>query len=428
MKGSENQLKWHRLDNTAKIFPIITSENLSNVFRISCVLNEKVDPELLQAALEDVLKWFDGFNVRLRRGFFWYYFETNKKVARVQEEDGYPCQYIDPVNNQNFMFRVSYYNQRINFEVFHAITDGIGAINFLKQLTYRYLELKYFNADRRVMKPSSDCILDTEDSYLKYYKDIKHKPYSSCNSYMLEGDCLYTGVSSVIHGYISVEQIKQLSRSKGVSITKYLVALLIYCIYKEYLNESFSSNPIAINLPINLRSFFDSTTTMNFFGITNIEYTPSENGVDFDDILKEVSSQMDEKITKENMEKIISYNVSNEKKAAVKYLPLGIKYVILQMIYSRISRRNTMTLSNLGPIDVEEKYRPYINSFNVLIGVSEKQRMKCGILSYGDRMEITFTSVLKETYLQRAFFRELAKRGLDVRIESNGVLNEKKEM
>lgn len=79
MKKNPQGRKWHRLDNTGKLFPMIANENLSNVFRVSAVLKEEVVPELLQRALEEVLPFFKGFSVRLKRGFFWYYFEENKR-------------------------------------------------------------------------------------------------------------------------------------------------------------------------------------------------------------------------------------------------------------------------------------------------------------------------------------------------------------
>ncbi len=70
--------KWRRLDNTANIFPVIASESMSQVFRVSVTLKKEVRPELLQQALEDILPHISNFRVRLRRGLFWYYFEENK--------------------------------------------------------------------------------------------------------------------------------------------------------------------------------------------------------------------------------------------------------------------------------------------------------------------------------------------------------------
>mgnify|MGYP007007140302 CR=1 FL=1 len=42
---------------------------------------------------------------------------------------------------RNYLFRVTYYKSRINLEVFHVLTDGMGGINFLRELTYQYLRL-----------------------------------------------------------------------------------------------------------------------------------------------------------------------------------------------------------------------------------------------------------------------------------------------
>ena len=42
---------WRRLDNTGKLFAMVTGEDLSNVFRVSAVLTEEVEEERLQRAL-----------------------------------------------------------------------------------------------------------------------------------------------------------------------------------------------------------------------------------------------------------------------------------------------------------------------------------------------------------------------------------------
>ena len=76
---NDAEIWWDKLDNTAHIFPVIAGESMSNVYRISVVLKEDVIPEKLQEALSIVLPKFKGFNVRLRQGLFWYYFEKDRK-------------------------------------------------------------------------------------------------------------------------------------------------------------------------------------------------------------------------------------------------------------------------------------------------------------------------------------------------------------
>ena len=84
---SKKQVNWDKLDNTALLFPAIASENMTNVYRVSAVLSEEIDRAALQKAFNRVLPAFKAFKVRLRSGFFWYYFEENpRKPPAVEKE------------------------------------------------------------------------------------------------------------------------------------------------------------------------------------------------------------------------------------------------------------------------------------------------------------------------------------------------------
>ena len=420
MERNPQGKRWHKLDNTGKIFPLIANENLSNVFRISATLKEEIDAALLQKALEEILPKFEGFQVKLKRGFFWYYFENNKRTPMVEKESDYPCRYIDPKSNQLFPFRVSYYEKRINLEVFHAVTDGMGAINFLRELTSRYLQLKRGGKEVPV-RPTVSCPTQVEDSYLKNYKKMPKKRYSSRAAYHLEGRHLAQGAENIIHGSVKLNELKQVCREKKVSITKYLTACLIWAIYEEYLGGKPADRHIGVNLPINLRAFFGSSTTSNFFAVTAIDYQPQKEHEGFDQILRLVSDQMDDKIVKEKLEETISYNVSNEKKWYVRIIPLFIKWLALGVIFKRNDRAHTITLSNIGPVNFDEEYRDEVEACHLIIGVSERQNAKCGVCSYGDQVMITFATVFEDTRLQDRFFGKLRDDGIGVELESNGI-------
>lgn len=430
MKRSPQGERWRRLDNTAKIFPVIASENLSNVFRISAVLKEEVDPGTLQRALEEILPQFESFSVRLRRGFFWYYFENNKRMPVIEREAAYPCKYIDPHSNQLFLFRVTYFERRINLEVFHAVTDGLGAVNFLKALVYRYLDLKRNSrtGHQAPQKISPDVSMNVEDSYVRHYKKTVKRKYSSRKAYHLTGEALPLDEENVLHGYVGLKELKAVSKSHGVSITRFLAAALIWSIYQEYLGGKPCEESIGISIPINLRTFFGSETTANFFAVTLIDFLSTSEDHTFSDMLEAVSSQMDKKITKEKMEEIISYNVSNEKKWYLRITPLFIKWCILNLIFRKNDKAYTMTLSNIGPIDIEEDYGKEIERFSMMIGVSKRQPMKCAVCSYGEEVIVTFTSVFQDTRLQDRFFCFLEEKGIPVSLESNGVPHKRDDL
>lgn len=413
---------WRRLDNTAKIFPVIANEEMSQVFRMSVTLKDEVNPEILQQALEDILPHISEFRVKLRRGLFWYYFEENEKVPLVKRESTYPCRFIDPHRNRRFLFRITYFERRINLEVFHALTDGLGAITFLKKLTCRYLDLvkgagEFWEASDAVAPETQN--FQVEDSYLEHYQEENQKSYSSRPAYQLHGRFYLPGSGQVLHSYVKTSALKKICRKYDVTITKYLAAVLIWSIWQEYLGGRACKLPIALNLPVNLRTFFDSETMSNFFAVTIIGYLFRDPDMDFKRLLGIVSRQMDRKIDKDRLLESISYNVSNEKKWYLRAIPLVIKRPAMAWMFRKKDRSYTMTLSNVGLIRMDPEYASEIEAFHELIGVSRRQPIKCGVCAFGDEVVITFTSMFSDSRLQRRFFGKLKEDGMKIRLEGN---------
>ena len=440
MEKTEKEIKWHKLDNTANIFPVISNEALSSVYRIGVVLKDEVDPLLLEQALCRMLPWFEGMQVRLRRGIFWYYFETNPKTPVLGREVTYPCRYIDPYSSNQYLFRVSYYKNKINVEIFHALTDGYGAINFLKELTAQYLHLRYKDKLPPLKDRSAEnTSFQVEDSYEKYYVKEQAKGYGGVIAYEIKDEELPPGVMGVTHGFLDIPSLKEVCREYGVSITQYLAAVLVYSIYQVYYRkrpESEKSSlrrrlfgsrqqkgrPIRINIPVNLRQFFPSETTMNFFGVVFAEMKLEEQKeYTFADILRQVSENFSGQLTKEHMEKLIAYNVSNEKNKFLRLMPLFLKNIGIKLIYERSSRAFTTTLSNLGLIRMLPVYEPFVESFHFIMSASPKQPFKCVVCSYGSQLIFTCSSAFADNRLQQAFFRHLEEDGVSLRVEGNGV-------
>ena len=423
------RLRWRRLDNTAKIFPVIANEQASQVFRISVTLKHTVDPDRLQQALEEILPSIRNFRVKMRRGLFWYYFEENTQIPQVQRENTYPCRYLDPHGNQRFLFRVSYYERRINLEVFHALTDGLGAVNFLKSLTRRYLQLTWGAADSGEAGDEvwpEEPRFGTEDSYLAHYKETDHRSYSSAPAYRLSGHYLPLGAEQVLHGYMKVSQVKEVCHRHGVSITKYLAAVLIWSIWQEYGQGKPGKLPVMLNLPVNLRSIFGSETMANFFAVSLVGGRFGSRKVSFESVLKLVSRQLDETLEKKNLEEHISYNVSNEKKWYLRAVPLVIKAPLMRMIFRMKDRAYTMTMSNIGPIAMEPEYAAEIQRFHMMIGVSRSQPVKCAVCAWQEELVVTFASVFSDSRLQRRFFSRLREDGIAVRFEGNELCGAKR--
>lgn len=425
MKRNSSEIKWDKLDNTAHLFPVIAGESMSNVYRISVVLNEEIQPELLQEALNRVLPLFDVFNVRIRSGVFWYYFETNQKPApEVKEEYRYPCQYISPNRNRNYLFRVNYYKNRINLEVFHVLTDGMGGITFLKELTYQYLRLAHPElAEKLGDGLSSETSLNREDSYLENYKKGHKKVYRSERAYLVKGEKLEPLEIGVMHGIMSVQELKKVSKGYGVSINEYLVAAFLWSIYQESIhgNRNKHGRPITSCVPVNLRPYFDSITMKNFFVIISAVFKPEKENYTFKEVIQIVAESLRSQINRENLENLFAYNVSNEKNFVLRAVPLFIKSLAMKYVYRTSALANTTTVTNIGNIQVKEEYQDYIRQFSAFLSMSKGQNIKGTICSYEDTLVFTISSNLAGTYVQRVFFHRLAEDGIAVQIETNGV-------
>lgn len=422
----KEQLAWDKLDNTANLFPVIATEDMTNVYRISVTLTEEVDRVLLQEALNRILPQFSVFRMRLRMGVFWYYFEENTRPAPiVREEYSHPGAYIDKSRNNHYMFRVTYYKCRINLEVFHALTDGAGGITFLKELIYQYLRLRYpdiLKVDKD--KISSGIFLDKEDSYVKNFKKGHAKVYKSEKALTLNGERLPKGEMGVVHGYLPIDQLKAAGRQYGVTINQYLVGAFVYAVYKEYLKESPSKVPIRCCVPVNLRPYYDSHTMKNFFAMVFATFKPEKESYTFSEVLQIVSEDLKEQITPENLNNIMSYNVSNEKNWILRAVPLVIKNFVMKQVYGASARATSATVTNIGNIELKEPYRQYVEHFYTTLSMSKGQNMKGGICSYNGMLTFTFSSVLMDLSIQKCFFQTIAKDGVSIAIESNGAYYE----
>ncbi len=422
----KEQLAWDKLDNTANLFPVIATEDMTNVYRISVTLTEEIDRVLLQEALNRILPQFSVFRMRLRMGVFWYYFEENTRPAPiVREEYSHPGAYIDKSRNNHYMFRVTYYKCRINLEVFHALTDGAGGITFLKELVYQYLRLRYpdiLKVDKD--KISSGIFLDKEDSYVKNFKKGHARVYKSEKALTLNGERLPKGEMGVVHGYMPIDQLKTAGKQYGVTINQYLVGAFVYAVYKEYLKESPSKVPIRCCVPVNLRPYYDSHTMKNFFAMVFATFKPEKESYTFSEVLQIVAEDLKEQITPENLNNIMSYNVSNEKNWILRAVPLVIKNFVMKQVYGASARATSATVTNIGNIELKEPYGQYVEHFYTTLSMSKGQNMKGGICSYNGMLTFTFSSVLMDLSIQKRFFQTIAKDGVSIAIESNGAYYE----
>ena len=420
----EYKLPWRRLDNSAKIFPMSTGKKYSTVFRLSVVLKEKVNLIVLEKAVNIALEQYKSFKVRMKAGLFWYYLEENSKKSIIEEERDYPCQYINPKTNNNYLFKVTYFENKVNIDIFHSLTDGDSGNMFFKEIIYNYLELMYpetFQDERRLRKIE----YNTEDSYMKNY-DKKAKSNASLKkAYILKGKKIKLGAVSAIHEIIDLEDLKKESKKNEATITQYLTAVLIYSIYEENYKKTNGKKPIKVCIPVNLKKYFPSKTMSNFFSYITLEAQMKKDNMDtFENILEFVKADFKKRLTEEEVMKTMSGNVKLGNNPFIKMIPLALKKIIVRLSYIEIRKYITTTFSNIGRVGIIGKYKDYIDYFLVLIAPESVEKIKCSSCTFENKMVFTFTSILDDNKIEKRFYEFLKEKGIRVEIESNGVLDD----
>lgn len=421
-----NRDKWYHLDNAANIFPAVSNERNTNVFRLSCELNENIDKVILQQALDLAMKNFEHFRVIMRRGLFWFYLEETSLSPQVVFETERPCSRLFYKNIPNLLFSVSYYRRRINLEVFHAVSDGNGAFSFLRSIVYHYILIKH----KRELKspPALDRlpppVLGLEDSFAHHYNPDERQAPKHKRAYTIAGTVLPSNSIGIISGSVPTDQMLALAKRNSTTVTVYLAALLICSIYEELMPRRAMNKPIGVNLPVDLRGHFSSETSRNFFGVVEVVYNFHGKPADFADVLKSVSEQLTEKVKTDALSKRISYTTGVQKNIFARFVPLALKNLILGAAYRHSEHSTTTALSNLGRMTMPEALIPYISSFHCLLNATLLHRIKLCVISYGNTLIMNFTSCIAETKAQKYFFRRLVENGVAVTITSNGVFDD----
>ena len=414
--------QWARLDNAAKIFPPTTSVRDAKVFRFVCELYEPVDSEILRHALDKTVKRFPHYRCVIKKGLFWYYFEQSPLMPVVREEYKPPCSTIYDVDKKKLLFEVTYYKCRINLEVFHALSDGAGAMQFLQTLVLYYFAEKYAEEiDPEVgasIHNASESQKNT-DSFSKYYKKSNHHGNNRAKigpaAYQHKGEILPEFRVGVIEGIASAEEIRTLAAEHGATLTEFMTAVFIKAIH-EGMSYSEERKPVVISIPVNLRRFFPSESARNFFGLISVSHQFRSGGDSFEDIMKSVQTCYREQLKKEKLAEKVNSLIGIEQNFAAKIVPLALKNPGMRFAHWLRARTFTATLSNIGRVTIPEQFEKHVRLFDLL---NRTRKMQLCLCTYQDKLMITFTAPFINTDVQRCFFRELTGHGIKMEVTTN---------
>lgn len=415
----ERRRNWYKLDNAAKIVPSTAKGANTRVFRITCQLKEKVSGEILQRALDEIIDEFPLFNCVLHRGIFWYYLEDSDLRAVVEEESKPACMPLYFPGRKNLLYRVNYYNNRINLEMFHVLADGTGAFMFFKNLVTRYLEIVHgIDAD---IKPTDEFSIEEKnvDAFRDFYskqKGLKQlKEMKSVKAYQITGEIDDNLLPHITEGTVSAKKFLEIAHENNTTVGVLCVAVYIKAIIQG-MNRLQMRKHIVVSVPVNLRQYFKSGTSRNFFGVINIDYDPAMYNGELSSIISAVDKDFKEKLSPDNIEKTMNSYAALEHNLGIKMIPLPLKDLGIAYFDRAAKKGVTSSMSNLGQIKMPAEVEDYIDGFCAFMTASSQQITVC---SYKDRLTFGEASPYKTHKSMLNFYRCLTEMGLEVELGTN---------
>ncbi len=425
-KKRKRALHWVRLDNAAKIYPAARRRDWSNVFRQSVTLYEDVDVDVLRESLKVTVKRFPTIVARLRRGAFWYYLQQVEVPPDIREEQSYPLMFMSGKEMHSCALRVIVYHDRIAVEFFHSLTDGTGAMIFLKSLVAEYLEQKH-----GISIPCEDGILDRrespsaeemEDSFLKYAGPVPASRKAT-DAWRWTNDEQRDSFLHLTCFQLPTKETLALAHEHRSTVTVFLSAAMMLALLnlqKEKVSAVRKRKMIKLLIPVNLRPLFSSRSLRNFAMYSVPEIDPRLGDYTFDEICRIIQCRMGLDITAKNMSSVMATNVNDERNLLLRLVPLPLKNLVMKAVFDTVGeRKSCLTLSNLGAVKLPSIMKQYIRRMDFILGVQAAAPYNCGVLSFEDTVYVNFIRNTRDADLERHFYAVLREMRLSVTVESN---------
>lgn len=419
-------MNWLRLDNSAKIYPMLISDTNQNMFRLNAELYETVDIDVLRAALKAILPRFPMLAMSLRKGLFWYFLEENNATPDVYPESAEVLGRLNQDDYNGFNFRVMYYAKRISVDFYHILCDGSGGIEFLKCLLYNYFLLQ-----GKPMAGNSGSIadinlpadkLESEDSFSANYtktpvRNLDLAALKGDLAYSVEGD-YYNSGKEVFTILLDSSKVATYAKTLGCSVTEYLGATIMLACHSDMSESAAHRDNFSLFLPINIRKFYGSKSMRNFsmFARANMDMTGS---VTRESCINCIHTALDEGTRKDSIDNKINSTVLPEHILPMRIAPLWLKGLIFKVgnvIFGKAKK--SASISNMGVLKFEEFY-PYVDYITFQMNTNKLVRLNVTVGSFNNKMAISFCHNIKNGAAPRRFCRLLMADGLDITVNCN---------
>lgn len=409
---TQTALREFAIDNASILFLSLMRPYHTNSFRFTALLKKPVDPSALQEAVNRIHRRFPSVVAGLRQDFFHFRQIHADAPPAVREDPGL----LHPMSVQELRrcgFRVFYREKEISIEVFHALTDGFGAIATLTALLAEYLRIR---GDQDISFVSTALtvagepqIAEVTDSYTEL-AHIKPRHLPSRFSYLpaRPDDADWQVRASALT--LETKKLLDAAHRHGVTLNTLLTTVLADSVMTLQRRERGQRKlkPVRIMVPVNLRKLIGSRTLRNFSLYTLPTMEAAHSSLSTSRLCSVIDDQMRSQLSPENLSAMASYNVRTQNSWLFRHLPWKVKSAALKLGYRFFGESNSsLTLTNLGVVKLPEALAPYVSDIQCFMTPRVTSPYGCTVLSYEDRLTLNMCRFCPTDELGDIFFGKI---------------------
>ena len=394
------------IDNSALMYLSLLRRDHANTYRFTVRLTDPVHPHVLQQAADRIFHRFPGIFAGFHPGFFSYSQVPAAAAPVVRQDDGL-LRTLSKEEVRCCPYRIFHAGNEISVEIFHALTDGFGAMATIRALLGEYLYLLH---GIRSPERTTVCAEDSEnlgeelrDAYLDHSEET---PASVPNrtACLLPNNQRNWEVKAVSRPFLT-DRLLRGAKACGVSLTAFLTGIMAESIQELQFGEG---KPVRIMVPIDLRKLNPSKTLRNYILYALPTLEPEQARLPRNQRMEILHRQLREQVTAEYLFPQVARNVRLQGMLLFRMLPLPVKRLLTRVSYGIYGERNSsITLTNLGNVTFSAELRPYVREMDVLLTPRRKSPYNCALISCGGETRISITRFNQHPNFEERFFRKL---------------------
>ncbi len=389
-----------------------TTKKTPNSMRISICMCDLIQFEALRYAVDMSMKRYPYFGVELQKKDNEYIFaENHRQVVITESRQGVELN----TESSNFhLLAFSCYDDRIVFDIFHGITDGTGAYEFIRTLLYYYCSKRYdITLKKDGIRLVGDEISDEEWTDPVYNsgelpapeRTSAPKPFDLLEDTGLQSD----SANTVYSVEISEEEFMRFTKENDGT-----PATMVSVLFSKALNDSYPDTeaPVRVILCVNQRNALHKPLAhQSLVGGAYLEYKKEMSAIPLKDQVKAfrdmVFAQTDERsvLQSVNSQKMV-YQIfrsmqTDEERAA-----------FAKKVSELTSHTITATISYVGKADFKEAEK-YIRDFHLWTCPPSENTVLIEISAVNGRFTFDIIQPFSSPIFVDLFLNELKKNGIN---------------